>query len=136
MQEDFTFDVWINSTTPPLTISVAEGGSTSGTITVTLNVQNFYNAIGDSYIVVGQNTYQFNSSTLSSYGEVATFEINTTGTWYIQVYSASGNLLYSYKVYRTEPLNVFSIIAIVIAVIVLIIIIIITIRLRKRQRVK
>ena len=136
LQEDFTFDVWINSTTPPLTISVAEGGSTSGTITVTLNVQNFYNAIGDSYIVVGQNTYQFNSSTLSSYGEVATFEINTTGTWYIQVYSASGNLLYSYKVYRTEPLNVFSIIAIVIAVIVLIIIIIITIRLRKRQRVK
>ena len=136
LQEDFTFDVWINSATPPLTISVAEGGSTSGTITVTLNVQNFYNAIGDSYIVVGQNTYQFNSSTLSSYGEVATFEINTTGTWYIQVYSASGNLLYSYKVYRTEPLNVFSIIAIVIAVIVLIIIIIITIRLRKRQRVK
>ena len=136
LQEDFTFDVWINSATPPLTISVAEGGSTSGTITVTLNVQNFYNAIGDSYIVVGQNTYQFNSSTLSSYGEVATFEINTTGTWYIQVYSASENLLYSYKVYRTEPLNVFSIIAIVIAVIVLIIIIIITIRLRKRQRVK
>ena len=136
LQEDFTFEVWINSATPPLTISLDEGASTSGIITVTLNVQNFYNAIGDSYIVVGANRYQFNSSTLSSYGEVATFQIDSTGTWYIQVYSASGNLLYSYKVYKTEPLNAFSIIAIVIAVIVVIVIIIITIRLRKRQRVK
>ena len=136
LQEDFTFNVWINSATPPITISVAEGGSSSGAISVTLNVQNFYNAIGDSYIIVGPNRYDFNSSNLSSYGEVATFQITTTGTWYIQVYSASGDMLYSYKVYKTEPLNAFSIIAIVIAVIVLIIIIIITVKLRKRQRVK
>ena len=136
LEEDFTFDVWINSATPPLSVSIAEGASTSDTISVSLNVQNFYNTIGDSYIIVGPNRYEINSSTLANYGETASFQITTSGTWYIQVYSASGNLLYSYKVYKTEPLNAFSIIAIVIGVIVLIVIIIITIKLRKRQRVK
>ena len=136
LEEDFTFDVWINSATPPLSISIAEGASTSDNITVSLNVQNFYNAIGDSYILVGPNRYEINSSTIAGYGETASFQITTSGTWYIQVYSASGNLLYSYKVYKTEPLNAFSIIAIVIGVIVLVVIIIITIKLRKRQRVK
>ena len=103
---------------------------------MTLDSQNFYNLIGDSYIIVGPNRYEINSSTLASYGETASFQITTSGTWYVQVYSASGNLLFSYKVYKTEPLNAFSIIAIVIGVIVLIVIIIITIKLRKRQSVK
>ena len=136
MKEDFTFDVWINSTTPPISVSIAEGESTSNPITVTINTQNFYNAIGDSYIVVGPNIYYINSETLPNYSEVQTFTLNAAGTWYIQVYTASGNLLYSYKVYKTEPLNAFSIIAIVIRIIVLIVIIIITIKLRKRQKVK
>ena len=136
LEEDFTFDVWINSATPPLNISIEEGASTSDAIIVTLDSQNFYNLIGDSYIIVGPNRYEINSSTLASYGETASFQITTSGTWYVQVYSASGNLLFSYKVYKTEPLNAFSIIAIVIGVIVLIVIIIITIKLRKRQSVK
>ena len=136
LEEDFTFDVWINSATPPLNISIEEGASTSDAIIVTLDSQNFYNLIGDSYIIVGPNRYEINSSTLASYGETASFQITTSGTWYVQVYSASGNLLFSYKVYKTEPLNAFSIIAIVIGVIVLVVIIIITIKLRKRQSVK
>ena len=136
LKEDFTFDVWINSTTPPISVSIAEGESTSNPITVTINTQNFYNAIGDSYIVVGPNIYYINSETLPNYSEVQTFTLNAAGTWYIQVYTASGDLLYSYKVYKTEPLNAFSIIAIVIGIIVLIVIIIITIKLRKRQKVK
>ena len=48
----------------------------------------------------------------------------------------SGNVLYSYKVTRTEPLNVWTIIAIVLSVIVAGVIIFITIKLRKRLKVK
>ena len=136
LREDFTFDVWINSSTPPINVSINEGETTSNPITVTINVQSFYESIGDSYIIVGRNRYDINSDTISSYNEIQNFTIEEEGTWYIQVYSASGDLLYSYKVYKTSPLNAFSIIAIVISVIVLIIIIIITIKLRKRQKAK
>ena len=136
LEEDYTFDVWINNATPPISVSIAEGESTSDPIVVTINTQNFYNMIGDSYIVVGRDRYYINSDTLSSYNEVQQFALTQEGTWYIQVYSASGTLLYTYKVYKTEPLNAFSIIAIIIGIIILIIIIVITIKLRKRQRVK
>ena len=99
-------------------------------------MKNFYESIGDSYLIIGKNRYNINADTIASYQEIQSFALNDVGTWYIQVYSDSGNLLYSYKVYKTAPLNAFSIIAIIIGVIVLLIIIIITIKLRKRQRAK
>ncbi len=136
LSNDFTFDVWINSAVPPINVSIAEGESTSNTITVTVNMKNFYESIGDSYLIIGKNRYNINADTIASYQEIQSFALNDVGTWYIQVYSDSGNLLYSYKVYKTAPLNAFSIIAIIIGVIVLLIIIIITIKLRKRQRAK
>ena len=132
----FTFEFWLNMQTPPLNISLAEGDSTSGNITINFNVQNFYNAMGDCYIRIGSDYYYFTSDRLSSYGENYTITISETGNYFIQVYTMSNNLLYSYRVERTEPLNVFAIIAIVIGVAVVVVVVIITIKLRKRQRVK
>ena len=134
--ESFTFEFWINSQIPPLNISLDEGQSTTGTITITFNVQNLYNAMGDCYIRVGSSYYYFTADRLSNYGETYTITIDQTGTYFIQLYNMSNNLLFSYKVTRDEPLNTFAIMAIVIAVIVAIAIVVITILIRRKQRVK
>ena len=68
--------------------------------------------------------------------ETITREISEIGTNYVQVLSMSGNLLYSYKVTRNKPLNLWSIFAIVISIVVVAVIIFITVKLRKRLKVK
>ena len=100
------------------------------------NSQNLYDAMGDCYIQVGSQRVEISQSTLPTLSEGYTITISETGTYYVQVYSMSGYLLYSYKVQKTAPLNAFAIIAIVLGVIAAIVIVIITIRLRKRQKVK
>ena len=132
----YTFELWLNNQVPPLNISLAEGDSTTGTITITFNVQNFYNAMGDCYIRIGSSYYYFTADRLANYKDTFTINIEETGTYYVQVYTMSGNLLYSYKVIRSEPLNTFAIIAIIFGCVAVVAIIIITISLRKRQRVK
>ena len=134
--EEFTFEIWINVATPPITVSIPEGTSTTSNITITLNVQNYYDAIGDSYIRIGSSIYNYNSDTIASMGETSTITITSSGVHYIQIYTASGHLLYSYKVEKTDPLNGFAIMAIVFGVIAVAAIIGITLALRKRQRVK
>ena len=134
--EEFSFAFWINTATPPLSISVAEGESTTSNITISFNTQNLYDAMGDCYIQVGSQRVEISQSTLPTLSVGYTITISETGTYYVQVYSMSGYLLYSYKVQKTAPLNAFAIIAIVLGVIAAIVIVIITIRLRKRQKVK
>lgn len=134
--KSFTFECWINMANPPLEVSVEEGGATTDTITVKFNVQNFYNAVGDCYIKIGSYTLNVNSDTIASLNENSTISITNSGTYFIQVYTTSGNLIYSYKVTKNEPLNAFAIIAIVIAVIAVGAVVFITIKLRKRQKVK
>ena len=134
--QTFTFKFWINMNTPPLEISLKEGDSTTKNITVRFNVANLYNAMGDCYIQIGSDRYEFTSENLGDYGENYVITIQNTGTYFIQVYSMSGQLMYSYKVIKSEPLNAFAIIAIVIGVAAVIAIIWITVSLRKRQKVK
>lgn len=134
--ETFTFDFWINMANPPIKVSLAEGEKTSGNITVTFNTRNLYNAVGDCYLIVGGTTKYYTSENIASYGEIETITLASTGTYFIQLYTSGGHLLYSYKVTKTEPLNAFAIIAIVIAVAVAGAIVFITIRLRKRQKTK
>ena len=134
--ESFTFELWINTQVPPISISLAEGESTTGTITITFNVQNFYNAMGDCYIRIGSAYYYFTADRIANYGETYTITIEDTGTYFIQVYNMSNNLLYSYKVIRSEPLNTFAIIAIIFGCVAAVAIIVITVLIRRRQRVK
>ena len=132
----FTFSFWINKATPPLNISVAEGQSTTDNITVSFNVQNLYDAIGECYLQIGSTRLDITEETIPTLAANLTYTIDQAGTYYIQVYSMSGHLLYSYKVIKDDPLNAFAIIAIVLGVIAVGAIIGITIALRKRQRVK
>ena len=134
--ESFSFSLWINLAKPPINVSIAEGGSTTSNILVTFNVENFYNAVGDCYIKVGSLRKDYTSENIDSYSETDSITITGSGTYYIQVYTQSGHLLYSYKVTKTEPLNTFAILAIVLGVLAAGAVIFITIKLRKRQKVK
>ncbi len=134
--ENFTFSLWINMATPPISVSIGEGEKTTKNIVITFNVQNLYQAVGDCYLQIGTTIRQYNRSNINSYGTNENITILNTGTYYIQIYTASGQLLYSYKVIKSEPLNAFAIIAIVVGVIAAGAIVGITIALRKRQKIK
>ncbi len=132
----FTFELWINHAVPPIEVSIGQGQATTNDITITFNVANFYEAVGDSYIKIGSTIRYYNAETLPTLNETEVITLSQSGTYYIQVYTASGQLIYSYKVIKNEPLNAFAIIAIILGVIALGTIIFITVKLRKRQRVK
>ena len=141
--ENFSFEFWINHVTSlPINVytsdgTLSEGGKTSKEITISFNVKNLYDAVGDCYLKIGNDiTKYYTAENISKYSKTDTLTITGTGTYYIQIYTTGGKLLYSYKVIKTEPLNAFAIIAIVFGVIAGMTILIITIKLRKRQRVK
>lgn len=138
----FTYKVNINSGSAPLQISLKEGESTTGSITINYNLSNLYYEMGESTLRIVRQTdnnsfvttssVQVNSQTTG----VSSLSITTSGTYFVQVISPSGNLLFTYKVVRTEPLNAAAIIAIVIGSIVFVAVIFIIIKLRKRISVK
>lgn len=140
--ENFAFEFWINHvTTLPISITtsdgvLAEGDKTTKDIIITFNVQNLYNAVGDCYIKVGDLVEYYTAETLASKGTTDSITISGTGTYFIQVYTTGGKLLYSYKVIKSESLNAFAIIAIIIGVIAAVAVVIIIIKIRKRQKVK
>ncbi len=134
---EFTFSLWINLATPPVTVSIANGGATTDNISLRFNAYDLYDTVGDCYIQIGSDRYDINAETLSSIGgEGAGITITRNGTYYIQIYTMSDTLLYSYKVTKNEPLNTWAIIAIVIGVLAVGVVIFITIKLRKRLKVK
>lgn len=122
--------------------SIEEGASTSNAITVSFNASNVYNEFGEStFRIVSYNTNgSYNTHYMYSVDETSTGVISTsitnTNTYFLQLVSPSGNLLYSYKVIKTEPLNAAAIIAIIISVIVVIGVIILIIKLRKKIAIK
>ena len=134
--ERFSFDFWINMEKPPVIISVDEGEKTTDDIRISVNVQNLYNAVGDCYLSVSNLIREYNSSNLSTYSTIDTINIVASGTYFVQIYSASGQLLFSYKIIKTEPLNAFAIIAIIVGILGVGAVITITILLRKKQKVK
>jgi len=134
--ESFTFSLWINMAKPPVYVSVSEGSTTTSNITIKINVANFYKTVGDCYIKIGNLRKDYTNENIETYGEVDTITLSGAGTYYIQVYTQGGYLLYSYKVIKNDPLNTFAILAIVLGVIAFSAVVFITIKLRKRQKVK
>ncbi len=132
--DTFTFKIWINKAIPPISVSIEDGGSTNDSIRIVFSAENIYNAVGECYIMIGNSRFDINEETLANYGGGLT--ISEAGTYYIQVFTQSGVLLYSYKVTKGTPLNVWAIIAIVIGVIAAVVVTVITIKLRKKPKVK
>ncbi len=134
----FTFDFWINDATPLINVSVGRGESTTNRIYATFDAYSLYETVGDCVIKIGSQETPINADTLEAVGgaNATVYVPEAEGTYYIQIFTTGGNLLFSYKVVKTKPLDTWTIIAIVIAVIAVVAIALITILLRKRLKVK
>ena len=141
----WTFEVTIQVGVAPVKISIPEGKGTTKAVTVKFNQTNIFAEMGECTVRIlrydnkgkYQELYYSNKITSESEGETtATIEKGKSGIFYMQIVSPSGNLLYSYKIVKNEPMNPATIIIIVVAAVLLLIIIFIIIKLRKRISVK
>ncbi len=132
---DFSFSYWVNTSTVPISVSVTEGEATTKNIDVSFNAERVFEAVGECVITIGSQQFEINADTIATLGTV-TQPITTTGTYFITVSSTSGNLLYSYKVIKNEPLNAWAIAAICIGAVGAIIVVVVIIKLRKKIKVK
>ena len=131
----FTFEFYINSNVVPISVSLNEGGATEGDVTVTFNAKNVYEAVGECYVVVGKDTYYVNDLTTETINLILGDNENN-GVHYIQVFSMSGNLLFSHKISLNEPMNAWTVVAIIAGSVAVVLIIFIVVKLRKRMGIK
>lgn len=132
-EQSFEFDFWLNDAKPPISVSIAEGESTTEPIKVSFNAENLYETLGDCYVMV--NNERIAEITADSTG-IRNYSLLAVSPYYIQVYTNSGKLAYSYRVEVTEPLNTITIILIVVSVAVVIGGVILFILLRKKMKIR
>lgn len=132
---EITFSYWINSRAVPISVSIIEGQVSKKPITVSFNAERVFEAVGECNITIGNEIFTINAESVPTLGTISR-NITKEGTYFITVRSTSGNLLYSYKVIKEDPLNGWAIAAIVLGVIGLIVAIVIIFKLRKRIKVK
>ena len=130
----FEFSFWLNTNEVPIKVSLKEGSSTTGKVTVEYNKANLYEVLGDCYIKIGNTIVEINEETLSS--ESTPITITAKGTHYVQVYTNSGKLAYSYQVKIKAPLDTVSIVLIVVSCVVVVAGLLIFFLLRKKMKVR
>ncbi|MGN0748800.1 MAG: hypothetical protein ACI4L1_03930 [Christensenellales bacterium] len=134
-EREFEFSFWLNTATVPISISLPEGETTTGSVTIELNKANLYETLGDCYVKINNKViYEINETTVSGGNEP--YKLSGVGSYYIQVYTSSGKLVYSYRVNIKEPLNTVTIILIVVSVVVVAVGLLIFFLLRKKLRVR
>lgn len=134
---DFTFKFWLHQANPPIVVSVEQGTETKDTITVQFNVYNLYDEVGDCYVKIGNmDPIVVEGGNLAAMDELQNIEITTRGDYFIQVYTKSGNLVYSYRVIKKDPLNTVTIVLICVGAAVLVALIIVFVKLRKRVKIR
>ena len=131
----FTFEFFINSQTVPINVSVPDGGTTNGTVKVEFNSKNVYDSVGECYVIVGNQTYYVTEDKVET-ASLILGDNEKTGDYYIQVYTMSGNLIYSHKITLKEPMNTWTIIVIIVGVLAAAALIFIIVKMRKRMGVR
>lgn len=140
--QEYTFTVWINDVTNennPLKVSIADNGETTDVIKVTFNTQNMLEFYGECIVrITGAEDFEINNNLLLSgdLSEKYTFSLTADRTYYIQVLSQSGNLLYTYRVTKNAPLNAISIIVIVVSVVAVAGFVVMFVLLRKKMKIR
>ena len=137
--QSFEFKFWLNNLKPDIEISQDEGTTTTGNIVVRLNTNNIYETIGDCRLVInGQEVLVINKEyfTSSNYKTNEQVTLTETSPYYIQIYTDSGKLIYSYKVEIVDPLNTVTIILIVVACVVVAVGVLLFFLLRKKMKVR
>lgn len=128
------FSFWINNVTAPISVSLGEGESTTGTVTIEYNRGNLFEILGDCYIQIDSKIIDVIDSSNST--ETVPYTLGSVGEHYIQVYTSSGKLVYSYHVQINEPLNTVSIILIVVSCVLVVAGLLTFLLLRKRMQVR
>lgn len=128
------FSFWINNVTAPISVSLGEGESTTGTVTIEYNRGNLFEILGDCYIQIDSKIIDVIDS--SNNTESVPYTLGSVGEHYIQVYTSSGKLVYSYHVQINEPLNTVSIILIVVSCVLVVAGLLTFLLLRKRMQVR
>ena len=128
------FSFWINNVTAPISVSLGEGESTTGTVTIEYNRGNLFEILGDCYIQIDSKIIDVIDSSNST--ESVPYTLGSVGEHYIQVYTSSGKLVYSYHVQINEPLNTVSIILIVVSCVLVVAGLLTFLLLRKRMQVR
>lgn len=128
------FSFWINNATAPISVSLGEGESTTGRVTIEYNRGNLYEILGDCYIQIDSKVIDVIDSTNNT--ESAPYSLGSVGEHYIQVYTSSGKLVYSYHVKINEPLNTISIVLIVVSCVLVVAGLLTFFLLRKRMQVR
>ena len=117
--QTFGFSFWINNVEPPISISLKEGETTTGDIIVRFSKTNLYNEAGECILRInGYKDLVINAETIkqaqADNTDIVNLKITEANTYYIQLYSESDKLLYSYCVTKKAPLNAISIIIIIV----------------------
>ena len=121
----------------PINISVDEGVKTTDNIIITFNAYNLLEKLGECELKYGNNVLKINQEYVDSLTDYnVEREITEAGTFFVQIINDSGNVLYSYKVIKQEPLNAGSIITIVACVVAAVGLVVVIILLRKKMKIK
>lgn len=115
--QQLSFSFWLNSAVAPISISLPEGQETTSSVVIEYNRSNLFDVLGDCYITINDTVIDtINETNLGS--EKNSYNLSSYGTHYIQVYTSTGKLVYSYQVKINEPLNTITIILIVVSCVV------------------
>lgn len=135
--QTYTFSVWVNDETVIITPSREWGsGSTSG-FNLTINTASVYERIGECHIMInGAIALSIGESNKDLVDPTVLGDYTDQGDYIIQLVSASGTVLQSYRLTIYEPLNTAAIILICVAVGVVVILTILFIIMRKKVKVR
>jgi len=135
--QTYTFSIWINNEQVILTPSRDWGSSSTKNFTVSVNTASVYERIGECHIMInGVIKLTIDESNKDNVDPTTIKPITQQGDYIVQLVSASGTVLQSYRMTILEPLNIAAIVLISIAVIVVIVLTIVFIVMRKKVRVR
>ena len=137
-KKEITFAFTLNNELPTIEMSLANGESTTKSVTIKFNASLIYEQVGECEIYL-------NDTLLMSIDEHASTELTElvvsrtqygAGNHYLRIQSKSGNVIDSFKIVLRDPLNTSSIIVIIVVTGVVLAIAITIITLRKKMRVR
>lgn len=135
--QTYTYSIWINNETVNITPSREWGSSSTSAFSITLNIASVYERIGECQISInGQTVLAINDSNKDRVDPYVINSATDQGDYIVQLVSASGKVLQSYRMTINEPFNTAAIILIVAACVVVIGLVILFIILRHRVKVR
>ena len=135
--QTYTYSIWINNETASLIPSREWGSHSTAPFSITLNTSSVYESIGECHITVnGEVVLSINDSNKNNIDPITITPATAQGDYIIQLVSASGNILQSYRMTIDEPLNTAAIILIVVACVVVLGLVILFVIMRHRVKVR